>query len=75
MARIASSSSDLMEAKDWVWETKRRIVVLCCLKRRVHCCWSGAFEGWRSELLALQDGFGFFGSTHHGEIAQKVEAD
>ena len=37
VALIASRRSRFIESKDWLCWTKSRIVVLCCLKRSVHC--------------------------------------
>ena len=46
MALSARRSSDLMEWNDWVSVTKRRMVVLCFLSRRVQFEGSGGVEGW-----------------------------
>ena len=46
VALIASRRSAFIDAKGWLWATRRRIVSLCCLNRSVRFPVSGALEGY-----------------------------
>lgn len=46
VALSAARSSDLMEVKDWLSVTKRRMVVLWDLRRMVQFWGSGGVEDW-----------------------------
>ena len=57
VAFTEESSSSLMESNDCVAWTRRRMVVLCFLKRRVHACWLAplvGFGGYRRTVSILR---------------------
>ena len=45
VAWMAVRRSSFTEAKDWLGVIRRRIVVLCCLKRKVSWPFVGVFDG------------------------------